>query len=94
MQEAEDHTHKHIRTVDKYLEVRRDTVGMKIVFAMLEIGLNLPDEAVRHPIINELSNLALEMIVLDNVSRYATTHMARLTVIVGHGFIQQRASVR
>ena len=88
MQKAKDHNHKHFRTIDEYLEIRRDTIGVKPAFAILEIGLNLPDEAVCHPVINELSNLALEMILLDNVSRDATTHMPRLTVVVGHDFIQ------
>jgi hypothetical protein len=94
VQEAEDHTRKHIRTIDEYMEMRRDSIGMKTVFAILEIGLNLPDEVVRHPVINELSTLALELVLLDNVSRDATAHMARLTAIAGHDFIQQRASVR
>ena len=94
MQEAEDHTHKHIRTVNEYMEMRRDSVGMKTVFAILEMGLNLPDEVVHHPVINELSTLALEMVLLDNVSRDATANMAKLTVIAGHDFIQQRASMR
>ena len=87
MQEAEDHTHKHIRTINEYMEMRRDSIGMKTVFAILEIGLNLPDEVVRHPVINELSTLALEIVSLDNVSRDATRNMATLTVIAGHDFI-------
>ena len=94
MQEAKDRTHKHIRTIDEYLEVRRGTIGMKPCFAILETGLDLPDEVVRHPVIEKLLTLAVEMILLDNVSRNATTHMARLTAIVGHDFIQHRASAR
>ena len=81
MQEAKDRTHKHIQTIDEYLEVRRDTIGMKPCFAILETGLNLPDEAVRHPVINKLSTLAIEMILLDNVSRDTTIHIAMLTDI-------------
>jgi hypothetical protein len=88
VQKDKDHTQKHIRTINEYLELRRDTIGVKPAFAILEIGLDLPDEAVCHPVINELSNLAREMILLDNVSRDATAHMAKLTVIVGHDFIQ------
>jgi hypothetical protein len=88
LQEAKDRTHKHIRTIDEYLEIRRDTIGAKLAFEILKFSLNLPDEAVCHPVIDELSNLAREMILLDNVSRDASTHMARLTVIVGHDFIQ------
>jgi hypothetical protein len=73
-QEAKDRTHKYIRTIDEFFEIRGDTIGVKPLFTILELGLNLPDEAVCHPVINELSTLALEMIFLDNVSRGATTH--------------------
>ena len=60
--------HKHIQTIDEYLEVRRDTIGAKPSFAILETGLeNLTDEAVCHPVINELSILAIDMILLGNV---------------------------
>ena len=94
VREAKDRTHKHILTIDGYLEVRRGTVGIMPCFAILEAGLNLPDEVVRHPVIEKLSTLAVEMILLDNVSRGAATNMARLTVIAGHDFIQHRASMR
>ena len=74
MQEAKDRSQKHIRTVDEYMEVRRDTIGLKPSFAILEAGLNLPDEAVRHPVIERFLTLAAEMVLLDNVSRDAITH--------------------
>jgi len=74
VQEAKDRSQRHIRTTDEYLEIRRDTSGIKPSFAILETGLNLPDEVVRHPVIEKLSTLAVEMILLDNVSREATTH--------------------
>jgi len=50
------------------LEVRRDTIGAKPSFAILETAMNLPDEAVYHPDIVELSILAIDMILLGNVS--------------------------
>lgn len=67
VQQAADRTHKHVRTIDEYLEVRRDTIGAKPSFAILELALeNLTDEAVRHPVINELSILTIDMILLGN----------------------------
>jgi len=67
VQQAADCMHKHIQTIDEYLEVRRDTIGAKLSFAILETGLeNLTDEAVCHPVINELSILAIDMILLGN----------------------------
>jgi hypothetical protein len=74
VEEAKDRTDEQIRTINEYLELRRDTIAVKSYIAILEIGLNLPDEAVRHPVVNKLSTLAAEMILLDNVSRDATTH--------------------
>jgi hypothetical protein len=76
--QAADRTHEYIRTIDEYLEMRRDTIGAKPSFAILETGLDLPDEAVRHPIINELSTLAIDMILLGNVSRDAITHRTKV----------------
>jgi len=78
VQQAADRTHKHIRTIEEYLEVRRDTIGAKPSFAILETGLNLPDEAVRHPIIDELSILSIDMILLGNVSRDTITYRTKV----------------
>ncbi|KAH9965227.1 terpenoid synthase [Russula dissimulans] len=66
VQQAADRTHKHVRTVQEYLEVRRDTIGAKPSFAILETPLNLPEEAVRHPVIEELAILSIDMILLGN----------------------------
>ena len=95
VQQAADRTHKHIRTIDKYMEVRRNTVGTMPSFALLGIGLNLPDEAVLHPVIDELSALASDMISLSNVSQDTTAFPHdKVKISVGHGFIQRRASAR
>ncbi|KAI0295705.1 terpenoid synthase [Russula brevipes] len=66
VQQAADRTHKHVRSIQEYLEVRRDTIGAKPSFAILETGMDLPDEAVRHPIIEELAILSIDMILLGN----------------------------
>jgi len=68
VQQAADRTHKHVRTIEEYLDVRRDTIGAKPSFAILETAMNLPDEAVYHPVITELSILTIDMILLGNVS--------------------------
>ena len=95
MQEAKDRTDEHIRIINEYLELRRDTIEMKSYIAILEIGLDLLDEAVRHPVINKLSTLAAEMALIDNGSRDATTHGE----VNGHRrtwshTVQHRASAR
>lgn len=81
--------------MDEYMEVRRLTVGARPCFAILGMGLNLPDEAVLHPVVDELSALAADMIALTNVSQYAATcPHDRVKTGVGRGFIQRRASAR
>jgi len=66
VQEAADRSHKLIRSVQEYFEVRRDTVGARPCFALLELDKNLPDEAVRHPVVEEMTTLAVDMIMLCN----------------------------
>jgi hypothetical protein len=70
------------------LEVRRDTIGAKPSFAILETAMNLPDEAVYHPDIVELSILTIDMILLGNVSGDTipriTGLMIRLSRILPH----------
>ena len=79
------------------MEVRRNTVGALPVFAMLGMGLNLPEEAVLHLVIEieELSALVADMISLSNVSQDITTYPHdEVEIGVGHSFIQHRASTR
>jgi hypothetical protein len=57
------------------LEVRRDTIGAKPSFAILETAMNLPDEAVHHPDIVELSIMSIDMILLGNVSDDTIPHI-------------------
>ncbi|KAI9447564.1 terpenoid synthase [Lactarius indigo] len=66
VQEAADRDHKHIRSVQEYFELRRDTISARPAFALIELDMNLPDEAVSHPVIEEMTILAIDMIILDN----------------------------
>ncbi|KAI0284093.1 terpenoid synthase [Russula brevipes] len=66
VQQAADRTRKYVRNIQEYWQVRRYTIGARPCFAILESELNLPDEAVHHPAIEELSRLAIEMMILDN----------------------------
>ncbi|KAH8982765.1 isoprenoid synthase domain-containing protein [Lactarius hatsudake] len=68
IQKAADRRHKHIRSVEEYFELRRDTIGARPAFALIELDMNLPKEAVHHPVIEEMTILAVDMIILDNVS--------------------------
>ncbi|KAH9067021.1 terpenoid synthase [Lactarius deliciosus] len=65
VQEAADRFHKHIRNIQDYLAIRRDTTASKLCFAVLEFDMK-PDEAVHHPVIEELYILSIDMILLSN----------------------------
>jgi hypothetical protein len=75
VQQAADRKNRHVRTVPEYLEVRRDTIGAKPSFAILELDMDLPDEVFKHPVMKELETLAIDMILLGNVS---VVHRPRL----------------
>ena len=70
VQQAQDRYEDHVRTVDEYFSVRRDTIGAKPSFAILELDLNLPQEVLDHPVIKEMEILSTDMIILGNVSPY------------------------
>ncbi|KAI0036496.1 terpenoid synthase [Vararia minispora EC-137] len=66
VRQAADRENRHIRTVDEYLEVRRDTIGAKPSFALLEFDMDLPDEVHEHSVLKELTILCIDMILLGN----------------------------
>jgi len=69
------HTQVKNRTLDKllgvqeFIELRRDTGGLKICFAMGEygLGLDIPDEVFEHPVLQEMENMANDVVTLSNV---------------------------
>ena len=67
VQQAEDRDNKHIRTVESYLEVRRDTIGAKPSFALLELEMDLPDDVFNHPTLEKLRMLVVDMLCIGNV---------------------------
>lgn len=68
VQQAEDRTQNHIRTLDSYLDVRRDTIGAKPSFAILELDMDLPDEVFHHPTLESLRVQVIDMLCIGNVS--------------------------
>lgn len=75
VQQAVDRQNKHIRTVDEYFAVRRDTIGAKPSFAVLELDFNLPQEVLDHPTIKEMEILSIDMIILGNVSFFGVAEL-------------------
>lgn len=70
VQRAADRRRKHIWRVEEYFELRRDAIGARLAFALIELDINLPEEAVQHPVVEEMSVLAIDMIILDNVGTF------------------------
>lgn len=68
VREAIDRNNAYIGTVDEYLATRRYTIGATPTFAIFELGLNIPDEVMEHPVIDALCRYTTDMVILRNVS--------------------------
>ena len=68
VEEAEDRVHNRIRPVQDYLRLRRDTCGARPTLTLFEFGLNLPNEVTSHSILVSLTQDAVDLIILVNVS--------------------------
>jgi Delta6-protoilludene synthase len=63
----EDHRMKRIRNVEGYLALRRDTCGVASTLSIIEFGLDLPEDVLRHPIVANLTEGAVKLIGIINV---------------------------
>ncbi|KAF5349098.1 hypothetical protein D9756_009518 [Leucocoprinus leucothites] len=66
VQEADDRANKRYRSFDDYMKIRRNTAGGGPTLALIEFGLNIPDEVYYHPVIASLREKAEILIVLVN----------------------------
>ncbi|KAG1738235.1 terpenoid synthase, partial [Suillus lakei] len=64
--EAIDQSEHRIRDIPSYIDMRRCTVGVRPMLALLELGLNIPDEVISHPTIETMTIACMDMIALDN----------------------------
>ena len=91
VQQAADRDNDHHRTIEEYLENRRENIGAWPSFAILELALNLPDAVFYHPFIIELTTHVIDLLVLDNVSLGIVLWSRQLTDIsrlfLGYCFI-------
>jgi len=65
--EADDRANIIVRGVEDYLALRIDTAGPRATLAIIEFGLNLPDEILQSPIIAALTESASVLIAVINV---------------------------
>jgi Delta6-protoilludene synthase len=68
VQQAMDRDESHIRCIESYFELRRNTIGAKPAFVLLELDMSLPEEVIEHPVIQGLSTATVSMICIGNVS--------------------------
>ncbi|KAF4609589.1 hypothetical protein D9613_012270 [Agrocybe pediades] len=66
IQEADDRATGHIRSVNDYFTLRRDTCGAKPSFSFFGLGLNIPDEVFHHPLVISMIEGATDLIAVTN----------------------------
>ncbi|KAL4256103.1 Terpene synthase [Pleurotus pulmonarius] len=66
VQQAEDRAKRHVRNVEEYFQIRRETVGAKPSFAIGQLYLNIPQEIIDHPVISKLTEISIDLIILAN----------------------------
>lgn len=66
--QAEDRSKSHIPDLDSYFPLRRNTSGAPSTIAMYEMDMDIPDEVREHPTLRMLETLAVDLIVIANVS--------------------------
>lgn len=70
IEEAQDRMEQRSRTIDEYFVVRRDTIGALPCFAANEFEVDLPEEALDHPVVASMREWALDLIHIGNVSAW------------------------
>jgi hypothetical protein len=66
--QAEDSAQEALRSVETCFPYRRQGAAILPVSFVIEIMLNIPDEVLNHPVVNDLQNVITDMIIIDNVS--------------------------
>ena len=69
MEQAIDRSGYHIRDIKSYFKARRKTTGARLAFALLEAGLDMPDEIMSHPAIEKMSLESIDMIGMAKVGQ-------------------------
>ncbi|KAG6876928.1 hypothetical protein C0992_011332 [Termitomyces sp. T32_za158] len=101
VQEAYDRAKNHIRGIDDYFLVRRQTIGAMPSFVLLHFELDLPDEVFEDPIIQRLENASADMISLCNDICSYNVEQAQdnaghniVTIVMHHSRLDLREAMR
>ncbi|PPQ93592.1 hypothetical protein CVT25_005472 [Psilocybe cyanescens] len=85
IQEADDRAAGHIRNVEDYFILRRDTCGAKPSFSFYALGLNIPDDVFENPLVISMLEGATDLIAITNdMHSYGLEHSRGLD---GHNVI-------
>ena len=74
-QQANDRDKNAIRDVDTYMVTRRGDSAVGACFLPGEMHLSIPDEAFCHPLVKELQDASIDLVILDNVSERTCGHL-------------------
>ncbi|KAG2040645.1 terpenoid synthase, partial [Suillus americanus] len=66
VQQANDRSEHHIRDIQSYFDLRRRTAALRPSYALFELGLDIPDEVISHPTIEDMVVTSIDMIALTN----------------------------
>ncbi|KAF8442338.1 hypothetical protein L210DRAFT_3742597 [Boletus edulis BED1] len=67
LQQAIDRSEDRICDIKSYIDIQRDTLAVKPAFALSEMGLDIPDEIMSHPAIQEMAMASVDMVGIDNI---------------------------
>lgn len=68
VQEAEDREKKRVRTVDDYLQLRRETFATQASISFLSFGLEIPEEVLSNSVMQTMTIAAMDLLCITNVS--------------------------
>ncbi|KAI9457169.1 terpenoid synthase [Boletus coccyginus] len=76
VQESIDKKNRHILDIKSYIDARRRTSGVKPSFSIYELGLDIPDEVMAHPAIQEMILATVDMVAFCNdIFSYNLEHL-------------------
>ncbi|KAJ7234682.1 hypothetical protein C8J57DRAFT_1479879 [Mycena rebaudengoi] len=63
---AQTHDSATVLTLDEYMEQQHRNIGVFPALVLAELALDLPDAVFDHPVINNLRDCLVQMVILDN----------------------------
>lgn len=68
--QAADRDVSELRSIESYIAIRRNTIGAKPSFTIMEQGMHIPDEVFEDKVFESLRMSTIDMLCLGNVSVY------------------------